>query len=342
MHPPSEAPRHRATGFAEFFVITVSLSWRSWRRIGAAALSAAVAALAGCAPPPADPASRAAYEAANDPLEPLNRKTFELNQFLDKIAFKPAAKTYLAVVPGDARTGIHHVLDNLKEPTLLFDNVLQGQFQRASITLGRFIVNSTVGFGGLVDVMSLNGIERQPADFGQTLYVWGLPSGPYLVLPILGPTNPRDAIGSAVDSYADPTTIVVNEKDVTEVTTSRFVIGGIEERASVIDVLDDLEKNSVDFYAEIRSLAQQRRATELRNGKAPDAEPDLYLDPGKPVAPPAPGTPAKPGAANPPAVHTAALVTPHRPPHRPSHAALAKRRTHISRCAAPRCAAPKA
>jgi phospholipid-binding lipoprotein MlaA len=342
MRAPSEALRHRATGFAEFFVIIASLSWRSWRRIGSAALFAAAAVLAGCATPPADPAGRAAYEAANDPLEPLNRKTFELNQFVDRIAFKPAAKAYLAVVPGDARTGIHHVLDNLKEPTLFFDNLLQGQFQRASTTLGRFVVNSTVGFGGLVDVMSLNGVDRQPADFGQTLYVWGLPSGPYLVLPILGPTNPRDAIGSAVDSYADPTTIVVNDHDVTEVTTLRFVVGGIEERASVIDVLDDLEKNSVDFYAEIRSLAQQRRATELRNGKAPDAEPDLYLDPGKPVAPPAPGAPVKPGAASPPALRTAALGASHPPPHRHPRTALAKRRTPVSRCAAPRCAAPKA
>ena len=162
------------------------------------------AALGGCAAPPTEPAARAAYDQANDPLEPLNRKTFALNQFLDKVVFKPAAKAYLVVVPGDARKAVHHMLDNMKEPTLFFNNVLQGQFKRAAITAGRFAVNTTVGFAGMVDVMTLSGVERQPADFGQTLYAWGIPSGPYLVLPILGPTNPRDAVGSAVDSYDDP------------------------------------------------------------------------------------------------------------------------------------------
>lgn len=344
--------------------IVSSLPWWSWRRTGIAALFAATA-LVGCATPPADPAARAAYEQANDPLEPLNRKTFALNQFLDKWFFKPTAQAYVAVLPGDARKAVHHVLDNMKEPTLFFDNVLQGQFKRAEITLGRFIVNSTVGFGGVVDVMTLSGVERQPADFGQTLYVWGVPSGPYLILPILGPTNPRDAIGSAVDSYADPTMILVNENNVTEVTTTRFIVGGIEERASVLDELDSLEKNSVDFYAEMRSLAQQHRAAELKNGKAPDAEPDLYIDPGKTA-------PAKPGAAKAPpapvastalppvrvtatalplvrltvAVHPPARVTAtgHPPVRYRTHTALFKPPPGhgVSRCAAPRCVVPKA
>ena len=299
--------------------------------MGCAALLAG-AALAGCATPPTDPVARAAYDQANDPLEPLNRKTFALNQFLDKAFFKPAAQVYVAVLPGDARKAVHHVLDNLKEPTLFFDNVLQGQFKRAEITLGRFIVNSTVGFGGLVDVMTLSGVDRQPADFGQTLYVWGVPSGPYLILPILGPTNPRDAVGSAVDSYDDPFTIIANDHGVTELTTARFIVGGVEERADVLDELDAIEKNSVDFYAEMRSLAQQHRAAELKNGKAPDAEPDLYIDPGK-------AAPAKPGAAMTPPVPVAARM--HPPTQYRAPVALLKRR-NVSRCAAPRCVAPKA
>ena len=304
----------------------------------------ALGGLGGCATPPTDPAARTAYEQANDPLEPLNRKTFAFNEFLDHWFFKPAAQTYVAVLPSDARKAVHHALDNMKEPTLFFDNLLQGQFKRAEITLGRFVVNSTIGFGGAVDVMALSGVERQPADFGQTLYVWGVPSGPYLVLPILGPTNPRDAIGSAVDSYADPTMILVNENNVTEVTTWRFVVGGVEERASVLDELDSIEKNAVDFYAEMRSLAQQHRAAELQNGKSPDAEPDLYMDPGK-------AAPAKPGAAKaPPArvaakaplAHVAAVA--HPPARHRTHSALLKRRQDrsVSRCAAPQCAAPKA
>jgi phospholipid-binding lipoprotein MlaA len=307
----------------------------------------AVTALGGCATPPTDPAARAAYEQANDPLEPLNRKTFALNQFLDKVFFKPAAQTYVAVLPGDARKAVHHMLDNMKEPTLFFNNVLQGQFKRAAITLGRFAVNTTVGFGGMVDVMTLSGVERQPADFGQTLYVWGVPSGPYLILPILGPTNPRDAVGSAVDSYDDPFTILANEHGITELTTARFVVGGIEERASVLDELDTLEKNSVDFYAEMRSLAQQHRAAELKNGMAPDAEPGLYNDPGQST--PKPGavkvTTTRVAAKAPvvrPAVRVAGKV--YRPVPRRVHTVQLKRSWNrsVSRCAAPRCVAPKA
>lgn len=299
-------------------------------------------ALGGCATPPTDPAARAAYDQANDPFEPLNRKTFALNQGLDKAFFKPAAQTYVAVLPGDVRAAVHHMLDNMKEPTLFFNNLLQGQFKRAAITFGRFAVNTTVGFGGMVDVMALSGIERQPADFGQTLYVWGMPSGPYLILPILGPSNPRDAIGSTVDSYDDPFTILANEHGITELTTARFAVGGIEERASVLDELDSIEKNSVDFYAEMRSLAQQHRAAELRNGKAPDAEPDLYMDPGK-------APPAKPGATNVPAARVASktavhVAKTHRSiPHRIRAALLKRGRSRsVSRCATPRCAASKA
>jgi phospholipid-binding lipoprotein MlaA len=270
-------------------------------------------ALSNCATPPSDPVARAAFEQTNDPLEPLNRKTFAFNQVLDHIFFRPAAKAYVAIFPDDARKAIHHMLDNMKEPTLFFNNVLQGEFKRAEITLGRFIVNSTVGFGGMVDVMTLSGVERQPADFGQTMFVWGVPSGPYLVLPILGPTTPRDAVGSTVDSYADPFTIVANDHGITELTTSRLLVGGVEERARVLDVLDDLEKNSVDFYAEMRSLSQQHRAAELRHGKAPDAAPGLYNDPDQGAPPPAAPSPARPGAGAISVRQTAMLPTP-RPP----------------------------
>jgi phospholipid-binding lipoprotein MlaA len=267
--------------------VSILLSFQNAVRwIGGAALLAA-SVLCGCATPPSDPAARAAFERTNDPLEPLNRKTFALNEFIDWAVFRPAAKTYVFLLPEDARAAIHHVLDNMKEPTLFFNNLLQGEIKRAAITAGRFVVNSTVGFAGMVDVMTLSGVERQNADFGQTLFVWGVPSGPYLILPILGPTNPRDAVGSAVDSYADPATILANQYGVTELTTSRFIIGGVEERASILDLFDQLQKNSVDFYAELRSLSQQHRDAELRHGKAPETAPDLYNDPGQPAAPPA-------------------------------------------------------
>jgi phospholipid-binding lipoprotein MlaA len=148
-------------------------------------------------------------------------------------------------------------------------------------------------------------------------------------------------VGSAVDSYDDPFTIVANDHGVTELTTARFVVGGVEERADVLEELDAIEKNSVDFYAEMRSLAQQHRAAELKNGKAPDAEPDLYVDPGKaePAKPGAAKTLPAPAASKAPPVRVAARV--HAPAQYRAPAALLKRRS-VSRCAAPRCAAPKA
>jgi phospholipid-binding lipoprotein MlaA len=262
-----------------------------------------IAVLAACATPPTDPADRAAFEQRNDPLEPLNRKVLDANQVLDRILLRPAAKVYVFTVPEDARAAIRHVLDNMKEPTVVFNNALQGEFARAGISLGRFAINSTVGFGGIIDVATLSGIERQPADFGQTLFVWGLPSGPYIVLPILGPSNPRDALGMAVDSYADPFTILATARGVTELTTSRLLANGVDQRARLLDLLDDLEKNSLDFYAQLRSLAQQRREAELHHGAAPAAVP-------APAPEPAPATDDDPGGIAP---QTSPLPSPGQP-----------------------------
>lgn len=274
-------------------MISAISEYRSAKSLSRATVLWLSAVLVSCATPPADPADRAAFEQRNDPLEPLNRKVLDANQFLDRILLRPAAKVYVFTVPEDARAAIRHVLDNMKEPTLVFNNVLQGEFARAGISLGRFAINSTVGFGGIIDVATLSGIERQPADFGQTLFVWGLPSGPYIVLPILGPSNPRDAIGMAVNSYADPFTILATARGVTELTTSRFLANGVDQRARLLDLLDDLEKNSLDFYAQLRSLAQQRREAELHRGAAPAADP--------PAAPePAPATDNDPGGIAPP------------------------------------------
>jgi phospholipid-binding lipoprotein MlaA len=262
-----------------------------------------IAVLAACATPPTDPADRAAFEQRNDPLAPLNRKVLDANQVLDRILLRPAAKVYVFTVPEDARAAIRHVLDNMKEPTVVFNNALQGEFARAGISLGRFAINSTVGFGGIIDVATLSGIERQPADFGQTLFVWGLPSGPYIVLPILGPSNPRDALGMAVDSYADPFTILATARGVTELTTSRLLANGVDQRARLLDLLDDLEKNSLDFYAQLRSLAQQRREAELHHGAAPAAVP-------APAPEPAPATDDDPGGIAP---QTSPLPSPGQP-----------------------------
>jgi phospholipid-binding lipoprotein MlaA len=239
-----------------------------------------VSALCGCATPPTDPSERAAFDETNDPLEPLNRKILDVNQVVDRLLLKPAAQVYVAVIPEGGRNAVRRVLDNMKEPIIVINNVLQGEFDRAGIAFGRLAFNTTFGLVGVFDVASKWGLEKQTGDFGQTLFVWGLPEGPYLVLPVFGPSNPRDAIGILVDSYGDPVTFIANAKDIDELEITRFLADGIDQRARVLDVLDELHKNALDYYAEIRSLSRQRRASELRHGAAPPTPKGFYDVPG--------------------------------------------------------------
>jgi phospholipid-binding lipoprotein MlaA len=246
----------------------------------------------GCATPPSDPAARAAYVQNNDPLEPLNRKTLALNLFIDRILLKPVTKVYITVLPTDMRDAIRHVLDNMKEPVFFINNVLQGEPKRAIITVGRFTLNSTFGVAGVFDIAAKSWkLPQQKADFGQTLFVWGLPNGPYLILPLLGPSNPRDGAGMGIDAYIDPFSYLATKEDIDGLQIGRFVLDGIDERAQNIDTLDDLQKNSLDFYAALRSLAQQHRNAELRHGAAPAPSSNFYDDPsGSPAKPPASGS----------------------------------------------------
>lgn len=255
--------------------------------------------LAGCATPPSDPAERAAFEQNNDPLEPLNRKTLDVNMFLDRILLKPVTKVYIAVVPEAGRDAVHRALDNMKEPVVVINNALQGRPKGAGIAVGRFVVNSTLGVAGLFDIAAKWGLDKQTGDFGQTLFVWGLPEGPYLIVPLLGPSSPRDIAGMAADNYLDPFSYLASVESLDDISISRFVVGGVDQRARVMDVLDDLQKNSLDFYAQLRSLSQQHRAAELRHGKPVEPGPNFYQDPGtSPTAPPSANSPP---AAPPPA-----------------------------------------
>lgn len=258
-------------------VVTIAASPRGrYRRAIALSLAGLVA---GCATPPSNPVERAAFEQTNDPLEPLNRHTLDLNLFLDAILLKPVTQVYIAIVPEEGRDALRRALRNMKEPVVAINNVLQGELERAGITVGRFVVNSTVGIGGLLDIAEKWGLPKETGDFGQTLYVWGLPEGPYLVLPLLGPSNPRDALGMGADSYIDPFSYLASAKGLDEIQITRFVVGGIDQRAEVMEALDELQKNSLDFYAQLRSLAQQRRAAELRRGTAAQPGPGFYDDP---------------------------------------------------------------
>ena len=223
--------------------------------------------IAACAtPPPADdPDALAEYKATNDPLEPMNRAIFSFNQFADKILLKPLSLLYRDMVPPEARKGVHNMFGNLRSPVTLANDLLQGDMDRASITVQRFAVNSTAGVGGLFDVAASYGLEGHREDFGQTLAIWGSGEGVYLVLPILGPSNPRDGVGLLADGFMDPLDYVAPFGAL----AARTVVRGVDERLRVIDTLDEIERTSIDYYATLRSLYRQRRGDEIRNGGPP-------------------------------------------------------------------------
>lgn len=233
--------------------------------IGAAAL------LAGCAtPPPADdPDAVAAFNEANDPLEPMNRYFFELNYAADELLFKPLAGWYYVALPDFAQDGIRNALRNVRSPVVLANDLFQGEMERAGITVGRFLVNSTLGIGGLFDVASELDLAYHDEDFGQTLAVHGVDEGPYLMLPLLGPSNPRDAAGRIVDMLFDPLTYIGYFGGVDNIGLGAAVVDGLDTRARNLKTLDEIRKGSLDYYATFRSLYRQRRADEINNGESP-------------------------------------------------------------------------
>ena len=233
-------------------------------RILAGGCFAIALALSGCAtePPANDPEAAAAYKEANDPLEPFNRAMFEINLGLDKAIIKPIAYVYKEAVPEIFQNFVKNFLDNLRSPIIFVNDLLQGEFERAGTTLLRFVMNSAFGVAGINDFAGEVGIMAHDEDFGQTLAVAGVESGPYLMLPIFGPSNPRDGVGILVDLLLDPFHYV---------TSFTFGLGrsgarAVDTRARRYDTINDLERTSLDFYAAVRSLHRQRRADEIRNG----------------------------------------------------------------------------
>jgi phospholipid-binding lipoprotein MlaA len=233
--------------------------------------------LAGCATPPdrSDPEAYAEFVALNDPLEPLNRVVFDFNEALDAMFLRPWADFYRLVLPPPVREGVHNFLTNLRSPIVLANDLMQGEFERAGTTTGRFIINSTLGIGGLADWATDLGLPYHSEDFGQTLAVWGLPEGPFLMLPLLGPSNPRDATGLAVDNLLlDPIAwwVRANPSERSWVAYLRTTGQIIDARAQTADELDDLRRSSLDFYAAIRSLYRQFRRAEIYQGQPPPLE----------------------------------------------------------------------
>lgn len=201
----------------------------------------------------------------NDPIEPLNRGIFAVNNVLDRFLIEPVAKIYNTIFPDFVRNSVQNFMRNLKSPLIVANSLLQGDIGNAGVATARFVINTTAGIGGLVDVASAQGFEYRPEDLGQTLAVWGFGDGFYIVLPIFGPSSLRDGIGMAGDMTADPVRIYAHNTDNMWIYYTRGAVEGIDTRSRMIKGIDDLRRNSLDYYAAVRSAYTQKRQALIRN-----------------------------------------------------------------------------
>jgi phospholipid-binding lipoprotein MlaA len=224
--------------------------------------------LAGCSTAPPTPE----MVAANDPYEPMNRDTLKLNGKIDHYVVIPTVGIYFYLVGDSGRRAVHNFLQNLSLPTVFVNDVLQGEGVRAAQTLQRFTINSTVGLGGLFDPAASHfHVPNHGEDFGQTLAVWGVPEGPYLVAPFFGPQPPRDAVGLMVDTFViDPWNYVPIKQHIWW-DAGRYYFTLLDLRGQTYETVQGIQRGSVDYYASLRSLYRQLRNNEIRNGR-PDTK----------------------------------------------------------------------
>lgn len=229
------------------------------------------------APPSSGPTEEGpADEGPNDPLEPLNRLIFAINDVVDLAILHPVAEIYRAVVPDPVRNGVTNVLDNLFAPVTFLNHVLQAEPERAMATLVRFLMNSTFGLAGLVDVASDMDYPRYDTDFNHTLTAWGVDTGPYLVLPLVGPSSFRGGIGYVGDYFADPLNLYLTNRHHRKHyywLTVRYGLDMINRREKLIETIDNLRNGSLDMYVTMRSIYFQRQAymaEKLKSANTPE------------------------------------------------------------------------
>ena len=238
-----------------------------------------------------------APRAPQDPWESWNRGVYRVNDKLDRAVAKPLARAYVRVLPKPIRTGVHNFFDNLDTPTVMINDALQGKFRASANDLGRFLLNSTLGLGGILDPATLAGLAKNDEDFGQTLGHWGVHPGPFLELPLLGPSDLRDGAARFVDAYTNPQQYIHN----TGVKWGLYGVHLVAVRAGLLS-LDDTLQQAYDPYAFLRDAYLSRRAYLVSDGKASADEP--LVDPGadpdsdKPAPATPPATPP-PGSAQP-------------------------------------------
>ena len=219
--------------------------------------------LAGCASGPgANP---------RDPWEPMNRQVFAFNETFDEVAFKPVAVAYKTVTPRLVRAGVTNFFNNLGDAWSLFNNVLQGKPRASVETYFRITVNTIWGIGGVLDIATEIGVEAHPEDFGQTLGLWGLPTGPYLVLPFFGPSNVRDALATPADTFGYPVTLV----NPVALRNSLAALNAVDKRANFLRAGDLLDESALDKYVFTRDVFLQKRRNDIFDGSPPpeDEEP---------------------------------------------------------------------
>ncbi len=218
-------------------------------------------------------------ETIQDPMEGFNRAVFGFNNAIDQALLEPVARGYRALVPQPARTGVRNALRNLRSPINVANQALQGDIGGVGQDVARFTINTVIGLGGLIDVAKSMGLPYEQEDFGQTLGVWGVDHGAYMVLPLVGPSSVRDTAGMMVDTYADPLRIYLYNTHNEEWYYARVAITAIDKREELLDALDDLRKNSFDYYAAVRSAYYQQRQSAVEDrdsgtGSATIAIPD--------------------------------------------------------------------
>ena len=200
-----------------------------------------------------------------DPLEPINRGVYQFNEGVDTMFLKPVAEVYQAIIPPVARTGVSNVFANINDVVVALNNLLQGKVTEALSDVGRVLINTTAGLFGLFDVATPVGLEKHDEDFGQTLGYWGLGDGPYLVLPLLGPSNLRDTAGRVVDYNTDPVTYIEPTRDRNQVQGLRLV----SRRAELLSASRLLSVAALDEYEFVREAYLQRRRNLIYDGNPP-------------------------------------------------------------------------
>jgi len=207
-----------------------------------------------------------------DPIEPLNRAIFSFNNTADKIILEPVSKGHKKL-PSPVQSGVSNFLSNLRMPLVVVNQLLQGQGKNASESAGRFLVNSTIGILGLIDVADKMGLEEKKEDFGQTLATWGVGDGFYIVLPFYGPSNVRDTAGMVIAYTTDPINAYAVNEGEAWVVPLRTAVNAVDQRSKIIDEVNALRDNSVDYYAAVRSSYYQNRKAAINNTDDSDLTP---------------------------------------------------------------------